>query len=185
MKIRLLTRRYARAFLDNIAENEYETVHADIKVIRDFIELNPELIKILQSIITPRKMRLELLDAIMEQDQKTGLELQQQKFWKGLFQVLVAKHRIQLITEIIDEIERLLFLRQNRAKINLYLAREQSPDLIDKIMQHIGKLTGKELIPHTEIRSEIIGGFVASVDSLRIDGSVRHNLEKFKKIRKA
>ena len=184
MKIRLLTRRYARAFLDNIPEGQYDALSQDIETIREFIRNNPDVIQVLKSVITPKKMRIALLDAIVDRKESAGIVLNLRKQWRGLFNVLVSKHRMKIISEIIDEIEFLLLERENRARIVIRLAREHEPEVIKRILGYAGKLSGRELIPRTEIDPSIIGGFVATIDSVRIDGSVQHNLEKFKKVRK-
>lgn len=184
MKTRLLARRYAQALIDNIAEKDYDALNEDIRLIGDFVEKNPQILQILQSIITPQKVKLELIETLVSDKQAAGLDLSQRKYWKGLLIVLVKNHRLILLREVIAEIERLLLQRQNKAKVTIYLAREHETPLMDNILQYVGNLTGKKLVPQTEFRPDIIGGFVAAVDSLRIDGSVRHNLEKFKKVRK-
>ncbi|MBW6516663.1 MAG: F0F1 ATP synthase subunit delta [Candidatus Cloacimonetes bacterium] len=185
MKIRLLARRYAQAFIDNISERDFDTIFDDIKTIRSFIEEYPQIVKILQSILTPKKKKIELLDALAAENQSEGLALKQRKYWRGLLNVLIVKHRIQILVETIDEIERLLLQRQNKAKITLFLSREHASDVAKKVIDYVSNITGKELIPQTVINPDIIGGFVATVDSLRVDGSVKHNLEKFKKVKKS
>ena len=184
MKIRLLARRYALALIENVAEKDYDILYEDLKTLRDFIEKNPQLINILQSLITPQKLKLELIETIVDNQQAAGIDLKQKRLWKGLIIVLNENHRIKVLKEVIDEIEILLLQKQNKAKATIYLAREHEDPLTDKILDYIGHLTGKKLVPRTELRPDILGGFVATVDSLRIDGSVSNNLEKFKKVRK-
>jgi len=88
-----------------------------------------------------------------------------------------------ITTEIIDEIERLLLQQQNKARIRIVYARDLSDNITKEIINYAGRKTGKELIVETEIDPAIIGGFIASVDSIIFDGSVRHNLNIFKKVR--
>ncbi len=183
MKYRLLARRYAQAFLDNTTEKDHDSLLKDITTMRTVIRENPELIKILQSIITPRKLRLELLEAIISTEDTPSIILNLPKQWRGLFNLLVIKHRMPIASEIIDEIEKLLLQQKNKAKIRIVFARELSNDIKEKIINYAGKKTGKELIAETEIDPDIVGGFIASVNSIIFDGSVRHNLDRFKKIR--
>jgi F-type H+-transporting ATPase subunit delta len=183
VKLRLLTHRYAVALLDNIEEKNYDDLLLDIEALRSFLKDNGLLSKLWQSAITPRKMRTSLLEEVFGKQAKSGIVLNQRKYWYGLFSLLIQKHRIPLVEEIINDIERLLLQRQNKAKIKIVYAREHKPELQDKIVKYTEKLTSKELIPQTEIDPGIIGGFIAQVGSLKIDGSVRHNLDLFKKVK--
>ena len=183
MKNRLLARRYARAFLDNTTEKDPESLRKDIATMRRVIRENPDLIKILQSIITPRKLKRELLEAIISTQDTPSIILNLPKQWRGLFNLLIRKHRMPITTEIIDEIERLLLQQQNKARIRIVYARDLSDTITKEIINYAGRKTGKELIVETEIGPAIIGGFIASVHSIIFDGSVRRNLNIFKKVR--
>lgn len=183
MKVkRQLAGRYALAFVDNIEEKDFTALLEDIKTIRTLIKDNPELMKYMQSIITPKKMRLQLLEKIINEQDTYSLNLHNKL--RGLLTVLILNHRMPIINEILDASEKLLLTRQNKAKIKILFARQHASELINKIIEYAGKLAEKDLIAESEIRPEIIGGFIATVESIRIDGSVRHNLDKFKQISK-
>lgn len=184
MKIRLLTRRYAQAFLDNIDEKDYDSLLKDITNLSNFISENPKIVKILQSLALPRKTRLLFLESLFEECESCGLSLYMKKYWHGLLVLLIRKHRIPLLREILNETELLLLSKQGKAKLDITFARKHETALRDQIIEYAGKFSNKKLIPHTYVKPAIIGGFVAEIGSLKIDGSIVHNLDKFKKVNK-
>jgi len=94
---------------------------------------------------------------------------------------VIKKHRASLISKIVEQAENLLLERQGKSKINIVLARKHNEETVKVITDYVNKLIKKELLVTTTIKPSIIGGFIANVDSLTIDGSVSHNLDQFSK----
>ena len=63
--------------------------------------------------------------------------------------------------------------------MNLKLAVEHSPDVIDKIRELVSSKLDKDVIFDIDIDKSIIGGFIAETDKIMIDGSIEHNFRRF------
>lgn len=174
MKNALLAGRYALAFLDNIKPEDYSSLSEDIAVLHKIFSENPKIVKSLQSLIFADKKKNELLDLVLD-------GLKHKKTWHSLFSLVIKKHRASLISKIVEQAENLLLERQGKSKINIVLARKHNEETVKVITDYVNKLIKKELLVTTTIKPSIIGGFIANVDSLTIDGSVSHNLDQFSK----
>ena len=171
----LLAKRYSAGFLANCKEEDYNSLLTDVTTLRQAISNLPMLSSALSSFLTPKTQRLEIIDALASQ-------LNNPPLWGGLFIVMAKAHRLKFLNHVINEIETNLLSRVGRIKMNLILARKHNNDVIDSIKNHFEKWIGKSIILDVTIDESIVGGFIGTIGSYRIDGSVIHSLYKFKRI---
>jgi len=174
VKNKLIAKRYAKAVMANIFEDSTSFLD-DITLLNNFFSDNPEVIKTADSLLYSIKKRIEIIKEITRISQN-------QKIWNNLFQLLVQKHKFIIIREVLTELESTILENKNQEKVHLKIAHKHPDEILKKLKAIITGIIKKELIIEITIDPEIIGGFVASTESLVIDGSIRNNLIKFKNI---
>lgn len=172
MKAILLARRYVKAFLDNIEPEDYEKLLNDINLLQNFLNNNPDTVKLLDSMLYPMPFRQKFVCEISK-------FLKLASIWENLFQILINRHKFNLINEILDEMEKALFKIQNMLKVTLRTAREHTPETIENIRKLIENRLNCKVIFRQVLDPQVVGGFVAETESMLIDGSVRSNLIEF------
>jgi F-type H+-transporting ATPase subunit delta len=67
-----------------------------------------------------------------------------------------------------------------RVRIALRSATTIPPDLFDKIREQMQGMLKKEAILEVEVQPELIGGLVAKIRDVQIDGSVKNQILKLR-----
>lgn len=173
MKNRLIAKRYTNAFLENISKEEYKKTLEDICVLKKLFENNEEAISILNLFIFPKKDR----DVIFQSISK---ELILKKRWLKLFDLLICKQKLSILNDLLDELEKEILSRQNKIKVDLKVVHKLDNSTKEKIINYISKIYNKDIILNIIEDKEIVGGFIAETEDEIIDGSIKHNLDKFK-----
>lgn len=174
MKSRILAHRYAKAVIGNAAEGNYQSLLHECEQIRELFLKSDTLSRKLKSKFIKQQKKQEVFDLIVENTEHHQL-------WQGFFKTVLQKQRETLVVRILDEIERILYIKLDMIKMHLLFAREQKPATVDKIKKYYEKELGKKIVIEQKYDESIIGGFVAIIGNTRIDGSVKHTLELFKK----
>ena len=174
MKNKLIAKRYAKAVMENISEDSTSFLN-DISLLNKFFSDNPEVIKTADSLLYPPKRRIEIIKEISRISNN-------QKIWNNLFHLLVQKHKFIIIREILTELESIILEKKKQEKVHLKIAHKHPDEVLKKMKSIIADIIKKDLILDITIDPDIIGGFIASTESLVIDGSIRNNLIKFKNI---
>jgi F-type H+-transporting ATPase subunit delta len=93
---------------------------------------------------------------------------------------LVAAGKAGELPEIVDRFVELAALERRRAVAEVRSAVPLTPDQIDRLREALGHATGKDVEVRVVIDPSVLGGIVATVGDIVIDGSVRHRLEQMK-----
>jgi F-type H+-transporting ATPase subunit delta len=171
VKNTLLAQRYAKAILLNVNKKDYNLLRDDVKSLRSSLTENKDFIVALNSFLYPLKERLKLAEQI-------STKLNQSEIWRNLCEILIKKHRFNIIIEILTELENMILEENNKVKINLTLAFKHDDEIIQKIIKQIEKILECQVEETLFIDPSLIGGFVAETETVRIDGSVHNNLAK-------
>jgi F-type H+-transporting ATPase subunit delta len=94
--------------------------------------------------------------------------------------LLIEKRRIGNLSEIADFYHRLIDEHQKVARARLTAATPLDEKAVADIAKSLEKLTGKKVIVEFQVVPELIGGVVAQIGDLVLDGSVRRQLLNFK-----
>ena len=94
--------------------------------------------------------------------------------------LLVEKRRIHHIAQIAEAYQELLDEELGISRAKVVAAIELSPEDQQKLAEALEKVTGQKVIVEMEVDPSIIGGVVARIGDLVLDGSIRAQLEKFK-----
>jgi F-type H+-transporting ATPase subunit delta len=79
-------------------------------------------------------------------------------------------------------LEQIILFNQGKEKVTVILAREEKPETIKKIEKKISEIIKKEIVTEIVLDPSIIGGFIAKTESLTINGSIKGNLIRLKKL---
>jgi len=172
----LVAQRYSHAIISGLDDKDINSILADVEIMSSSIKAEPELVNAVNSYLFPVKKRLEIaLD--MTQN------LENTKLWKNLFGILLKKHRFNIITDVLLDLENEILEKKNLIKVGLTIAHELPKNVLDSISAKLKDILEKDVILEITINPEILGGFVAITDSLLIDGSIKNNLVKLLKVK--
>lgn len=170
MRQTILAKRYAKAlFAVGQEEGKSEAYRETLNVLGAFLEKYPEAMDALTNLLYP----LELKEKVMAQ--LIG-ELQADQFMANFLNLVVQKKRADILPEIATEFQALVDAHQNVSRGTLITATEIAGDLQEKVQKTLENITGKKVILTAEIDPAIIGGIVAKVGDLVMDGSIKTQL---------
>jgi F-type H+-transporting ATPase subunit delta len=170
-----LAGRYAKSIIDlAIERNELETVYADMLFMQSVCKSSKEFVSILKSPVIPGEKKEKIIDAIAA-GKITTLTL---TFTK----LLISKNRETLFPEIVDA-----FIKQYKDHKGIHIvtlttavpvSEELKKMIVEKVkssttMQHVELLT--------EVKEDIIGGFILETGDQLIDASIAFNLNNIKR----
>jgi F-type H+-transporting ATPase subunit delta len=167
----LVAQRYARAVIDNVDADKHLVLNEDINCLKEAFLEDREYASAMNSFLYPLKERLQLAEKITE-------KLNIKNVWSSLFQILIKKHRFDIIMDLLISLEHYLLVERKRIKATITLAFEHEEDVVLKIRKIVEKVLESKIEISLLIDPSIIGGFVAETESMRIDGSIKNNLVK-------
>ena len=95
-------------------------------------------------------------------------------------QAVVTQRRQHLIGEIAYEYHAIVDQLEGRVHADVTLARPADPALAQSITNQLSRVLGKTVVPHFNVRPDILGGTIVRVGDTVMDGSVRHRLAKLR-----
>ena len=98
----------------------------------------------------------------------------------NFLRVAAEKGRAGEIEDMAVEFERLIAAEERRLTVELTTARELSDSEADAILLEIEKAAGRKVDATRTVDSDLVGGIVLQVGSLRVDASVRGRLERLR-----
>jgi F-type H+-transporting ATPase subunit delta len=165
-----VARRYAKALLTMGKEDgKYKEYGEGLSGFAHLLEREPELRDALLNPIHSREDRRKLLLRMIDL-------LQLPLLVSNLLQLLLDKHRLNVVDgvaqayqEMVDEVENV-----SRARVKAAIVLDDATQ--DRLRQVLSKLTGSTVVMEVEEDPNIIGGIVAKVGDLVLDGSVRSQI---------
>jgi F-type H+-transporting ATPase subunit delta len=165
-------KRYAQAAFELALEkNELESWQEGLKRIAD-LTANEELMALLQSPRLPFDAKKELL-------KKQLGEINPLAF--NLALLLVHKGSLRLSGDIFQQYNDLLDAHRGVERAKVIAAVPLSDKDRETISSRLGKVVEREVVIDDKVDSSIIGGFIARIGDMLIDGSIRQKLKTLKK----
>jgi F-type H+-transporting ATPase subunit delta len=96
-------------------------------------------------------------------------------------QAVVTQRRQHLIGEIAFEYHAIVDQLEGRVHADVTLAREPDPALAQSITEQLSRVLEKRVVPHFNVRPDILGGTIVRVGDTVMDGSVRHRLTRLRR----
>ncbi len=170
MRQTILAKRYAKAlFAVGREEGKNENYRETLSVLGDFLRQYPEAMDGLTNLLYPMDVREKVMAQLVS-------ELQADQYMANFLKLVVQKKRADILPEIANEFQALADADQNISRGTLVTATEISGDLQAKVQATLENITGKKVILTTEIDPAIIGGIVAKVGDMVMDGSIKTQL---------
>ena len=176
MKNILVAQRYSHAIISGFDDKEINSILADVEIMSSSIKTEPELVDAVNSYLFPANKRMEIALSMTQKLKNTEL-------WKNLFGILIKKHRFNIVTDILQDLENKILDKKNQIKVGLTIAHDLPEDVLNSISEKLKNILEKDVILDVKINPEILGGFVATTNSLLIDGSIKNNLVKLLKVK--
>lgn len=171
----ILAKRYARAIFGLGKERGAAEVYAQtLKAIADLFS-NPELemSDALSNPLYPLEVRQKVMAGIAD---AAGADALLTLF----LNLLVEKKRISVLPEVASQMRDMLDREEHISHASVTSAVELDSALLGKIQVMLEKITGNKVLLETQIDPSIIGGMVAKVGDLVLDGSIRTQLQGLK-----
>ena len=170
MRQTILAKRYAKAiFAVGQEEEKSEAFSQTLNVLGDFLEKYPEAMDGLTNPLYPMELREKVIAHLIS-------ELQADQFMGNFLNLVVQKKRADILPEIATEFQVLVDTDQNISRGTIVSASEIPGELQAKVQSTLENITGKKVILTSEIDPFIIGGIVAKVGDLVMDGSIKTQL---------
>ena len=178
MKNLIIAKRYAKA-LFNLAREDGK-VEQYGQELDDFVRLLgelPDLANAIQNPLYTEASRRSVFHSIAE---KIGLS----PILKSFINLLIEKKRVQNVAEIAEYYHKLIDEHANIARAQIRAATQLKENVIQEIAQTLEKMTGKHVVVEFQRDASLIGGIVAKIGDMVLDGSVRRQLLNFRETMK-
>ncbi|TKB12194.1 F0F1 ATP synthase subunit delta [Desulforhopalus sp. IMCC35007] len=174
MKQTILAKRYAKAiFTIGQEQGNYEQYHEVLQGLAGLFAETPEFADALTNPLYPMEVKEKVMTGIVA---SMGVDTVMGNF----LNLLVQKKRAEILPEIADAYKTMVDEAKNISHGNVISAVELSDELKANIQTVLEKLTGKKVELSISVDPSIIGGMVAKVGDLVLDGSIKTQLAGLK-----
>jgi len=174
VKQTILARRYAKAlFSVGKEQGTYEAYNDALQALSSLYQDTPGVADALTNPLYPMDIREKVMAGIvksMETDTVMG----------NFLNLLVQKKRAEILPEIAEEYQIMVDDERNISHGSVISAVELSDELQAKVQATLEKLTGKKVELTVSVDPSIIGGVIAKVGDLVLDGSIKAQLAGLK-----
>ena len=166
----VVARRYARALYGlGVERGSPEELAAELDTLGDEIQDSPELEKVLFTPIHPRAERRGVMSAVCE-----GLDISE---WVRAFTLLlIDENRASALPAIREALREIVEREAGRVEVEVTSARPLTGGEVEKLRAAISERVGCDVMLELKVDDGLIGGVVARVGDLLLDGSVRSQL---------
>jgi len=170
----ILARRYAKALFSlGKQQDKYETYSQALNAIADLFSESPEVGDSLTNPLYPLEARKKVMAKIAEAVKGDAI-------LTAFLNLLVERQRAVIIPDIAHEMQVMVDNAQNISHGTVISAIELDKDLQEKIQATLEKITGNKVILQSQVDPTIIGGIIAKVGDLVVDGSIKTQLNGLK-----
>jgi len=174
MKNSILANRYAKA-LFSVAQEEkaFDEYAKSLNEIAQAMTAQPEVKDGLTNPVYPLDVRAKVMDYIAEAQGASQVI-------KNFLNLVLQKKRAAFLPEIAEAFQILIDSQRNICQGTVLTAMPLTAELNEKVQSTLEKLTGKKVVLHTKVDPTILGGIIAKVGDLVLDGSIRSQLQGLK-----
>jgi F-type H+-transporting ATPase subunit delta len=174
VKQTILAKRYAKAiFTVGQEQKKYEKYNDVLQGLAGLYETHPEVIDALTNPLYPMDVKEKVMQGIVA-------SMKVDKIMGNFLNLLVQKKRAQILPEIAVAYQTMVDEAKNISHGNVISAIELSDQLKANVQKILEKLTGKKVELTTSVDPSIIGGIIAQVGDLVLDGSIKTQLAGLK-----
>lgn len=174
MIVSVVAKRYAKALVA-LAREQARLMETgeQLKRFARLIDDTPDLKALLYNPAISRHFKEDLLTDLSQRLRLGPLET-------NFVRTLLEKGRLSEMSQIIALYEVLAEEAQNRLRVRVKSAFPLSPALQEEVRHRFARYTSKDIVIDQEIDPTLIGGIVAQMGSLVLDGSIRNELLRLK-----
>jgi len=170
----ILAKRYAKAlFAIGKEDGKYEAYNEALQGVAWLFTSTPEVEDALTNPLYPVDIREKVMAGIIG-------SIDAEKVLGNFLTLLVQKKRAEIIPEIAEQFQIMVDDDNNISHGTVVSAVELDAGLQEKVQATLEKLTGKKVELTTSVDPLIIGGIIAKVGDLVLDGSIRTQLASLK-----
>lgn len=170
MRNRKLGRRYGEALGELASEhNLLDQVEEELLIVREVLESEPELRRILED----PKVSIEKKDGLVQE--LFGQRLS--RISLNFLRLVVAKQREAYLSDMIDAYIAYANTKRGIVEVEVTTAAPLTQTQADVLIRKFSEMTGRKIRLMTKQDEAILGGVVARIGDLIMDGSVRTRLE--------
>jgi F-type H+-transporting ATPase subunit delta len=172
--VSVVAKRYAKALVALAREQErLAETGEQLKRLAQLIDDTQDLKALLYNPTIARRFKEDLLTDIGQRLRLGALEM-------NFVRTLLEKGRLPAIPQILALYDELAEEAQNRLRVQVRSAFPLSPALQEEVRQRFAQYTSRDIVIDQEIDPTLIGGIVAQMGSLVLDGSIRNELVRLK-----
>ena len=173
MTNQIIARRYAKALLAIGREDgNYTDYGRELSAFTEIMGM-ADLTVALGNPIYPKANRRTILDNILAKIEPSAII-------KNFLALLMDKDRISLVESINEYYLRLVDEINNIERATIVSAKTLPESIQERVKASLEAMTGKTILLDVDEDEEIIGGIVARVGDLTLDGSVKTQLQNLK-----
>lgn len=174
MKNLVIAKRYAKALFNLALEGgQVEQYCQELDGFAGLLREAPSVADAIQNPLYPEATRKSIFATVAE---KSGLT----PIMRSYVGLLLEKGRLQHLPEIAEYYHRLMDEHANIARAKISAASALDEAAVQGIAKSLEKMTGKKVVVEFKQDPSLIGGVVAQIGDLVLDGSVRRQLLNFK-----
>ncbi|MBI4793562.1 MAG: F0F1 ATP synthase subunit delta [Deltaproteobacteria bacterium] len=174
MKNDILAKRYAKALF--VVGKEENALDEYAKTLKEFADLYTTIPAVRDG-LTNRMYPADVREKVMAEIVKTAAVPQ---IMGNFLNLLAQKNRANVLPEIAQTFHAMVDVERNICQGVVITAKALEPGLQDKAKQTLEKITGKQVVLKVQVDPSIIGGMIAKVGDLILDGSIKTQLEGLK-----
>lgn len=167
-----LARVYAQAVLDAAGDsNAQAAVMEELKaLVSEVLDRFPKFEQLFASELISQDEKLEMIDRVF------GGKLSDTAL--SFLKVMGDHSRLGLLRQVVNSAQRVWAERNDRRTVEIELAQEAAPPLLQELVNTLKKSLGAEPMVNTVVNPELIAGFVVRVGDKVYDASVRTSFER-------
>ena len=165
-----VAKKYAHALLMAVKEkNLIDTADEQMTGLRELIRRDRSLINFLTAPQILEEKKYELVRTVFSE--------RLERLFIEFLVVLIDKHRVRFLPDILDEFDRLVNAEKGVLKATVISATKLDQSVYDDLRPKLAKKTGLKVEIEKKIDPAILGGMIVIMHDEIIDGSVRHGLD--------
>ncbi len=172
MKNALISNRYAKALSAAIVDDDQLDAHLDaLDDLSEMFTESEQLYGVLNDPSLSLKERLGVLQALLKR-------IEAPKFVHNVAVVLLRRHRISLLPMVAVLFRRRVDERCERVTATITTALPLTDEQAEPLRLGLEEYVGRDVRMHRVVDETIVGGVVAEIAGVIIDGSVRARLQR-------
>jgi F-type H+-transporting ATPase subunit delta len=171
---RKIARRYAKALMSiGQQDSKYEQYGEELAAFVSLMRREKRLRSVLDNPTITIPQRQAIITEIAQR-------LRLSPMLGNLLRLLVEKNRIRYLQDIEFLYRELADAAAGRARVTLETSHDLSPQALEKLARSLEGMTGKKVVMEVQTDPSLIGGIVARMEGMVLDGSIRTQLERLR-----